>query len=139
MYFLKILQGIGSILYHQCPNNVTLGIDVIPMQTIALFASYILIKKVYILRMGYLKLYDGIKTMLQYLCHGCKIDCKNICAQDNHDLDPEEAHTSQPMVDVNENKNTQIDMENEDNSSSEVCHQFTTRFFQKKNQLINRK
>ena len=43
--YLQILQGIGSIMYHQCPNNVTKGIDVIPMQAIILLATqYILVK-----------------------------------------------------------------------------------------------
>ena len=43
--YLQILQGIGSIMYHQCPNNITKGIDVIPMQAIILLATqYILVK-----------------------------------------------------------------------------------------------
>lgn len=43
--YLQILQGIGSIMYHQCPNNITKGIDVIPMQAIVLLATqYILVK-----------------------------------------------------------------------------------------------
>ena len=41
----QFLQGLGSIIYHQCPNNRTKGIDVIPMQATALLAvNYILIK-----------------------------------------------------------------------------------------------
>ena len=43
--YFQILQGLASIIYHQCPNNTTKGIDVIPMQATALLAiHYILIK-----------------------------------------------------------------------------------------------
>ena len=42
------MQGLGSIIYHQCPNNTTKGIDVIPMQATALLAVHYILIKIFI-------------------------------------------------------------------------------------------
>lgn len=49
---IMILQGIGSIIYHQCPNNITKGIDVIPMQATALLATQYILVKILLQEMG---------------------------------------------------------------------------------------
>jgi len=36
---ILVLQGVASILYHVCPNTITKGIDVIPMQAMCILAA----------------------------------------------------------------------------------------------------
>ena len=38
-FALQVLQGIASILYHVCPNTITKGIDVIPMQAMCILGA----------------------------------------------------------------------------------------------------